>query len=59
MNFEENLKPYIQSNPNIIQIVTSESLRIQRATNEVAKALNRDWFVWNRMEGLKKWNSEN
>ena len=58
MKFEDNLLLYIQSKANIIQIVTSESLRIQGAVNEVCKSLEREWFVWNRIEGLKKWNSQ-
>lgn len=58
MQFEKNLLLYIKSKANIIQIVTSEYLRVHGAVNEVSKQLGLNWYVWNRIEGLKKWNLE-
>ncbi len=55
--FEDQLLLYIKSNAKIIQVVTSEILRVQGAINEVAKNLGTEWFYWNRIDGLQRWNS--
>jgi len=56
---EIKLTDLIKAGSNVIQIISYESLRIHGMVNTSASVLNRDWFLWNRVEGLKKWDSEN
>ncbi len=57
-SFEDDLLLYIKAKAKIIKVVTSEILRVQGAVNEVAKELGVEWYYWNCIEGLKKWNPE-
>ncbi len=56
MKFEKVLLNSIKSRTNIIQIISYETLRIHGAVVGVAQDLDKDLFLWNRIDGLKKWN---
>ncbi len=56
---EEKVLQHIEAGVNILQIISYETQRIYGIVNEAAKKLKRDWYAWNRIEGLKKWNREN
>jgi ATP-dependent 26S proteasome regulatory subunit len=58
LKFEENLLLYIQAHARLIQVATSEIQRIQGAVNYVATQIGVEWFYWNCVGGLKKWNAE-
>ncbi len=58
MKFEKELLNTIKSRTKIVQIISYETLRIHAAVVEVAKELNRDLYVWNRIDGIKKWDFE-
>ena len=59
MKFEKKLLNTIKAKINIIQIISFETLRIHGALAYVASKLERTLYVWNRIEGLKKWDFEN
>jgi len=59
MKFEIELLNTIKARTKIIQIISYETLRIHGAVISVANKLNKDLFIWNRVEGLKKWDKEN
>jgi len=56
-NQSEKLTNLIKANVSVIQIVSYETLRIHAMLVNSAKELKRDLYTWNRVEGLKKWNS--
>lgn len=63
MNHKENsteseLKNLISANVKLIQIISYETLRIHAMLIRASKELEKPLFVWNRIEGLKKWNSD-
>lgn len=58
MKFEKELLNTIKSRTKIVQIISYETLRIHGAAIYVANELNRDLFVWNRIDGLKKWDKK-
>ena len=58
MKFENELLNTIKSRTKIIQIISYETLRIHGAIIYVANKLDRDFFIWNRIDGLKKWDKE-
>lgn len=53
---EKDLLNLIKANVSVIQIVSYETLRIHAMLVKSALELKRDLYVWNRVEGLKKWN---
>jgi len=55
---EKNLLNLIKANVNVIQIVSYETLRIHAMLVKSVHELKRDLYVWNRVEGLKKWNDD-
>ena len=55
---ESELKNLIEANVKLIQIISYETLRIHAMLIKASKELKRPLFVWNRIEGLKKWNSD-
>ncbi|MCF6242139.1 MAG: AAA family ATPase [Bacteroidales bacterium] len=58
MKFEKELLNAIKARTKIVQIISYETLRIHGAVIKVANELKRDLFVWNRIDGIRKWNSE-
>jgi hypothetical protein len=58
MKFEKELLNAIKSRTKIIQIISYETLRIHGAVVDVANKLEKDLFVWNRIDGIRKWDTE-
>jgi len=56
MTKEQDLLNLVRSNVKLIQIISYESLRIHAMLVKTAEELGKDLFVWNRVEGIKKWN---
>lgn len=54
---EKDLLNLIKANVKLIQIISYESLRIHAMLVSAAKDLEKDLFIWNRVEGIKKWDS--
>lgn len=59
MKFEKELENAIKSKTKIIQIISYETLRIHGAIIKVINNLDKNLFIWNRVDGLKKWDGEN
>ena len=55
---EKKLINLIKANTKLIQIISYETHRIHGMLIRTANELNKDFFVWNRVEGIKKWNKE-
>lgn len=55
---EKDLLNLIKANVKLIQIISYESLRIHAMLVSAAKDLEKDLFIWNRVEGIKKWDSK-
>ncbi len=56
---EEDIINLIKANIKLIQIISYETLRIHAMLVKAAKELEKDLFIWNRVEGIKKWDSVN
>jgi len=56
MKFVDELRYSIKSRATIIQVISYETLRIHAAIFKVASELNREVFMWNRIDGVRKWN---
>jgi ATP-dependent 26S proteasome regulatory subunit len=54
--YDRTLLPAIKAGAPLIQLISHEALRVHGMINSVAKELNMEWYSWNRIEGLKKWN---
>jgi ATP-dependent 26S proteasome regulatory subunit len=52
---EKKLNDLIEADVKVIQIVSYETMRVHAMLAKAAKALDRDLYIWNRVEGLKKW----
>ncbi|MCL2219751.1 MAG: AAA family ATPase [Chitinispirillia bacterium] len=52
------LNNLINASVNVIQIVSYETLRIHAMLIRSARELERGLYIWNRVEGLKKWNND-
>lgn len=57
MSSTTKLSSIIKSGVGVIQVVSYETLRIHGEINNAAEELERLWFSWNRIEGLKKWDN--
>jgi len=55
MKFEQTFLHYIKAGATLIQIISHETQRIHGVVNKTAEELERHWFTWNRIEGIKKW----
>ncbi|HIE01565.1 MAG TPA: AAA family ATPase [Thiotrichaceae bacterium] len=55
MKFEQAFLHYIKAGATLIQIISHETQRIHGVVNKTANELERSWFSWNRIEGIKKW----
>ncbi|MEK8020464.1 MAG: hypothetical protein VSS75_026665, partial [Candidatus Parabeggiatoa sp.] len=55
MKFEHDFLHYIKAGATLIQIISYETQRIHGVVNKTAHELERGWFSWNRIDGLKKW----
>jgi AAA+ superfamily predicted ATPase len=56
---DKDLLNLIKANVKLIQIISYETLRIHAMLVSAAKDLEKDLFIWNRVEGIKKWDSKN
>ncbi|MEI8202835.1 MAG: AAA family ATPase [Bacteroidota bacterium] len=56
---EKDLLNLVKANTKIVQIISYESLRIHAMLVSVSNETQRDLFIWNRIEGIKKWNAKN
>jgi len=48
----------IKANTKLIQIISYETMLIEAHLVNAAQELNRDLYLWNRVEGIKKWDME-
>jgi hypothetical protein len=55
---EQELLNLVKANVKLIQIISYESLRIHAMLVKTAEELGKDLFVWNRVEGIKKWDTQ-
>lgn len=58
MKYEEKIELLIRSGSKIIQIVSYEWKRIYGAINKASQNLNREWYSWSDVKGLRKWDSK-
>ena len=64
MTLEESVNPkdelvnLIKANTKIIQIISYETLMIHAHIAKAASELEREFYMWNRVDGIKKWDSE-
>ncbi|MBL4796922.1 MAG: AAA family ATPase [Oleispira sp.] len=58
MDFLKTFKTNIQSSAALIQIVSHETLRIRACCIQAVSDLDRDLFVWNGPQGLRKYDCE-
>jgi len=58
MEFSKNFKTNIQSSAALIQIVSHETLRIRACCVQVAAELERDLFIWNGPQKLRKYDCD-
>jgi hypothetical protein len=56
---QQELINLIKANTKIIQIISYETLLIHAHLAKAASALRRELYLWNRVDGIKKWESEN
>lgn len=56
---EVKIKHLIKAQTSIIQIVSYETLRIHGILIKVARELKKPLYIWNREEGIKKWDDKN
>lgn len=53
---ETKLINLVKANTKLIQIISYETHRIHGMLVKTANELNKDLFIWNRVEGIKKWH---
>ncbi|GHU47454.1 ATPase AAA [Spirochaetia bacterium] len=53
---EEQLLNLIKANARVIQIISYETLRVNALLVDSAKKLGRELYMWNRIEGIQKWD---
>lgn len=53
-----NLQDLIQSNINVIQVISHEDMIIQAMVDKAAFILKRTWYRWNNAMGLQKYNTK-
>jgi len=54
---EQEIINLVKANVKLIQIISYETLRIHGMLVRTAKELQKDLYIWNRVQGLKRWNS--
>lgn len=55
----KELELLIKAKANVIEMVSYEDKRIQGFVNQVAKSLSMNWYVWNEVNGLQRFDSRN
>jgi hypothetical protein len=53
---ETKLINLVKANTKLIQIISYETHRVHGMLVKTANELDKDLFIWNRVEGIKKWN---
>jgi len=54
---EQEIINLVKANVKLIQIISYETLRIHGMLVKTAKELEKDLYIWNRVQGLRRWNS--
>jgi hypothetical protein len=49
----------IKADTKIVQIISYESLRIEAMVLNAAEELHRTLYIWNRIDGIKRWDAGN
>ena len=49
----------IKANVKLIQIISYETLRVHAMLVHAAKELEKTLYIWNRVEGIRKWDDSN
>lgn len=47
----------LQANAPIVQLISYETLRVHATINHVAAEMDYQWYTWNRVDGVKRWDS--
>lgn len=55
---EKELINLVKANTKIIQIVSYETLRVHGILLNAARVLEKPLYIWNRVEGIKKWDNK-
>lgn len=55
---ESKLINLVKANTKLIQIISYETLRVHGMLIRASRELKKDLFVWNRVEGIKKWDNK-
>jgi len=55
---EKDLLNLIKANTKIIQVISYETLLIHAHLVGAARELDRELYMWNRIEGIKKWDMD-
>jgi hypothetical protein len=58
MNSVQEIINLIKADTKLIQIVSYETLRIHAFLVKASKELGRELFIWNRVEGIRKWDDD-
>ena len=54
--YKEELEILIKADCTIIEVISYEWQRVQGFIHKVADSLDRDWFIWSQISGLRRWN---
>lgn len=55
---ETKLINLVKANTKLIQIISYETLRVHGMLIRASRELKKDFFIWNRVEGIKKWDDK-
>ncbi|MCZ2355113.1 MAG: AAA family ATPase [Bacteroidia bacterium] len=55
---ETKLINLVKANTKLIQIISYETHRVHGMLVKTANELDKDLFIWNRVEGIKKWDKK-
>jgi hypothetical protein len=53
---EQSLELLVKAKANVIEMVSYEDKRIQGFVNHIAKKLGMNWYVWNEVNGLSRFD---
>ena len=56
MKYEDQIELLVNSGNKVIQIVSYEWKRVYGAINKASQNLNKDWYSWSDIKGLKKYD---
>jgi len=58
MNTKQTLINLVKANVKIIQVISYETLLIHANLVSTARDLSRNLYLWNRVDGIKKWHDD-